>query len=286
MNAMRALMARAVDYAGLFPPAALSMADAAQNYARYQSGPNSWALGSFVLPLERLEEFETVAAGLNLQRRAVLSVILPAAKFDRGRFQAELTFGTVMNVEVKVREVAEVDEVVAAIPPGITSYFEIQAGKSRPDLLVAIAGQGERAKLRTGGVERGSIPSPLDVAQFLTECARAEVAFKPTAGLHHAIRGQHALNYSGDAPTEWMHGFINVLVASALVFGGGEREDAVSVLEENSAAAFRVEEDAIEWCGRRFSTEVLRTVREEFAISFGSCSFDEPMGELRAAGWI
>jgi hypothetical protein len=76
------------------------------------------------------------------------------------------------------------------------------------------------------------------------------------------------------------------LVASALVFGGGEREDAVSVLEENSAAAFRVEEDAIEWCGRRFSTEVLRTVREEFAISFGSCSFDEPMGELRAAGWI
>jgi hypothetical protein len=284
MKVIRTLMAGAIDYAGLFPPASLSMADAVRNYARYQSGPDAWALGSFVLPLERLGEFEAAGAGLGLERRAVLSVILPSADFEGGRIDAGLAFGTVLSAEVKVKEAAEVDEVVSTIRPGITNYFEVPVGQNRADLLAAIAEQGERAKLRTGGVERGSIPSPLDVTAFLFDCARAKVAFKATAGLHHAIRGQHALTYDQDAPTEWMHGFLNVLMASALVFAGGEREDAVNVLEESSVTAFRIEENAVVWRGRSFSADMLGTVHEEFAISFGSCSFDEPIGELRSLG--
>jgi hypothetical protein len=286
MMAIRALMAGAIDYAGLFPPASLSMPDAVRNYARYQSGPDAWALGRFVLPLERLGEFEAAAAGLGLERRVALSVLLRSPEFERRRIEAGLAFGSIVSAEVKIKEAAEVNAIVSALPAGITSFFEIPAGQNRADLLAAIAEQGERAKWRTGGVERGSVPSPLDLAAFLMECSRAKVAFKATAGLHHAMRGPHALNYDQNAPTEWMHGFLNVLIASALVFGGGEREDALSVLEENSIKAFRFDEGAIQWRERSFGAGTLQTVREEFAIGFGSCSFDEPIGELRSAGLI
>ena len=46
----RALLGGVVDYAGLFPPAALSMADAVAEYAAAQRGADAWMLGRFVLP--------------------------------------------------------------------------------------------------------------------------------------------------------------------------------------------------------------------------------------------
>ena len=56
------LIAGMVDYAGLFPPATLSMAEAVANYASYHRGPESWALGRFVVPAGRLREFGDAAA--------------------------------------------------------------------------------------------------------------------------------------------------------------------------------------------------------------------------------
>jgi hypothetical protein len=53
---VRALMTGAIDYAGLFPPAALSMRDAVGNFARYRSSSHAWMLGCFVVPAARLEE--------------------------------------------------------------------------------------------------------------------------------------------------------------------------------------------------------------------------------------
>ena len=95
MNAVRALLAGAIDYAGLFPPASLQMADAVRNYSRYQSAPDAWALGNFVLPLDRLREFDAAAAGLGLERRVMLSAVLPSAEFDRTALGAALAFGYV-----------------------------------------------------------------------------------------------------------------------------------------------------------------------------------------------
>ena len=51
------LLGGMVDYAGLFPPSALSMAEAVRNHAAYLSGPDRWALGRFVLPAGRILEF-------------------------------------------------------------------------------------------------------------------------------------------------------------------------------------------------------------------------------------
>jgi hypothetical protein len=54
--ALRALLSGIIDYAGLFPPASLSLEQAIRNYARYRTEPDAWMLGRFVCPSERLKE--------------------------------------------------------------------------------------------------------------------------------------------------------------------------------------------------------------------------------------
>ena len=54
---LRSLLTGLVDYAGLFPPAELAMAQAVEKYASYRKGAHTWMLGRFVLPVPRLEEF-------------------------------------------------------------------------------------------------------------------------------------------------------------------------------------------------------------------------------------
>ena len=286
MNVIRALIAGAIDYAGVYPPASLPMADAVKNYARYQTGSDAWALGSFVLPLDRLEEFDSAAAGLGLERKITLSVVLPSPDLDRRRLEAGLAFGYVASAEVLVAEPGQVGEVAALSPPGVTSYFEIPVDGNREDLLAAIAEEGERAKVRTGGTRHGSVPSPLDLSRFLFECVRTRVSFKATAGLHHAIRGVHSLTNEANAPMELMHGFLNVLLAAALAFEGRNAESVLGMLEETSASAFRFSDRSVRWRGMDIDIETLKRVREQFAISFGSCSFEEPLEELRSLRMI
>ena len=61
-DSLFALTAGVVDYAGLFPPAALAMAPAVEAYAHYLADPHQAMLGRFVIPVARLTEFDRVAA--------------------------------------------------------------------------------------------------------------------------------------------------------------------------------------------------------------------------------
>ena len=54
--AVETLLEGLVDYAGLFPPAALSMRDAVVRYGSYRRGPHQRMLGRFVVPVARLDE--------------------------------------------------------------------------------------------------------------------------------------------------------------------------------------------------------------------------------------
>ena len=52
-----------------------------------------------------------------------------------------------------------------------------------------------------------------------------------------------------------MYGFLNVFVASALVYAGEKAATAVAALEESDRQAFAFEDDAISWRGRRIKAE-------------------------------
>jgi hypothetical protein len=127
---------------------------------------------------------------------------------------------------------------------------------------------GARAKIRLGGE---NIPDSSPLAAFLSRCAAARVPFKATAGLHHPLRNPP------------MHGFINLFLAAALAWSG---ENSLATLEEQSPAAFRFADDAVRWHDHAVTATELRSVREQFAISFGSCSFEEPIDDLKTLGWL
>jgi hypothetical protein len=125
-----------------------------------------------------------------------------------------------------------------------------------------------------------AFPSARDLVEFLAACQAERVAFKATAGLHHPVRGSYNLTYEPDAKTGTMYGFVNVFVAAALLRHGVSEEIALKVLEESDASAFEFSSDGVAWRRQRISASELRAVRKEFAISFGSCSFREPVDEL------
>ncbi|HXG01598.1 MAG TPA: hypothetical protein VNL69_12455, partial [Bacteroidota bacterium] len=63
-HSIKLLLHGAIDYAGLFPPAALDMVGATLNYSQYRKDPDAWALGRFIVPVARLREFEQEAERL------------------------------------------------------------------------------------------------------------------------------------------------------------------------------------------------------------------------------
>jgi hypothetical protein len=118
---------------------------------------------------------------------------------------------------------------------------------SDPALVESIRERGAAAKVRCGGE---SVPSVADLAAFVRACREVGVPFKATAGLHHAVR------------TDGEHGFLNLLAAAG-------SDDVEGMLESDDV-------------------ELLLSVDPKSARhalrSIGSCSFWEPVDELKSLG--
>src|SRR5438445_226467 len=52
---LQALLAKSIDYAGMFPPCSLALQPAFQNHAKYVWSPEAWMLNTFVLPVEQFD---------------------------------------------------------------------------------------------------------------------------------------------------------------------------------------------------------------------------------------
>ena len=153
-------------------------------------------------------------------------------------------------------------------------------------MLPVLARTGARAKIRMGGLTPDAIPDSATVVQFLIACADAQVPFKATAGLHHAIRDNYPLTYEADSPSATMHGFVNVFLAAGLAWIGKDEEVVIATLEEESPKEFRFNEDNVCWHKNALTTSQIVTMRRDFGIDFGSCSFEEPIEEVKALGWL
>jgi hypothetical protein len=299
MQPIRLLLAGAVDYAGLFPPAGLDMAAAVRNYRDYLESPDRWALGRFVVPVGRLGEFEQAADRLLPRAPSPdawpLAVLLAAASREEietlGEFNcrhaaedAPAASGDV--IEVKADSVDAVDRVAAVVPRYLTTYVEVPIQRDPSELIAAIGRSGLRAKVRTGGVTADAFPSARDVVRFLRACAAAGVPFKATAGLHHPIRATYRLTYAPDSPTGTMYGYLNLFLAAIWLREGMSDADAERLLQEGSADSLAVSDDAITWQGRRLDARTIQDARAAGITSFGSCSFTEPVEELHALGML
>ena len=295
MESVRVLLSGVIDYAGLFPPAQLSMQEAVINYATYRGSTFSWMLGRFVVQAARLDEFLEAADdllprdGTNRWRLAVtagedINETIKAIR-DFNRANGERAVADVL--EVKANTISKIDNTVALLPEGITAYFEVATGEMLADLVTTLSIKGQRAKLRTGGVTPGAFPSSKQIIRFVRTCMAANVPFKATAGLHHPIRCFKPLTYAQNAPQGTMHGFLNLLMMTAFARESYRVSYLEEVMEEEFEEAFRFSELGVAWRdGHDLNNAQLGWLRQKGMISFGSCSFYEPIADLEAMGLL
>ena len=230
-ESLRALLANAVDYAGLYPPASLPLAEVVTNYRRYLHSPEAWMLNRLVLPMEKLSE---------------------------------------VSLGEKWRVTLLVEGEPGPLPPKVET-LETKAGRrlSLPTYCEVPLERVEDgyAKIRT------ATPSSETLAEFLCAAAARRLPFKATAGLHHPIRTS-------------MHGFLNVFVGATFAWLGMDRITLTNLLNEADPQAFDFRNDGLRWRDWRASTAEVAQARREFAHSFGSCSFEEPIDDLRALGLL
>jgi hypothetical protein len=289
--AVRVLLAGAIDYAGLFPPAELPMPAAVTEYLSHRSGPEAWALGRFVVPVARLHELEDALRRCAVRRAGrvpVAALIGPGTADDVDAIElfnrrTPEHGGRVGAVEVKAASRGVVRAVLAGIPRGWIRYVEIPVADGADGALDAVAAGGAFAKIRMGGTSAEAFPPPDRLAAVLAGLARRSLPFKATAGLHHPLRGVYPLSDAPGAPGAEMYGYLNLALAAAVVQAGGGAEDARAALLEAEAGAVRLEGDALHWRDERFDAASLAVLRDGFFHGFGSCSFRQPMDELLPA---
>jgi hypothetical protein len=294
-RALQSLLTGLIDYAGLFPPAGLGMDTAVRNYGSYVNSGEAWILGRFVVPAARVEEYaEAVrSAGIDASTWS-LSVLATAADTDViARFNTAADesgaggLGSIDSLEIKAASAREIQDAAQAFGRNYQLYFETPPEKWQ-SLLQATAVARARAKIRTGGEVAAAIPEESRVLEFLRIASERRLAFKATAGLHHPLRAMQRLTYKPDSPTGVMHGFLNIFCAAALLWHEpGQRQEAAWMLGERDADAITMDEAmTFHNSGVTLTAEQIHEAREQFCIGFGSCSFTEPLDDLRKLGWL
>jgi hypothetical protein len=293
MESVRTLLAGAIDYAGLYPPARLSMPEAVINYATYRNSNYNWMLGRFVVGLSRLNEFYESAADFISRDAATawpIAIVAGEDLFKTMRvvedFNALRGPGVICDaIEMKTVTSYQVETVSASLPPGVKAYFEIEPIGGFAELITSVALAGQRAKLRTGGTTAEAFPSASDIVRFVQTCTAANVPFKATAGLHHPIRCFRPLTYEANAAKGTMHGFLNLFLMTGFAREAFRRSFLEDVMEDEFEEVFQFDPTCVKWRTEyTLNLHQIERLRTLGIQSFGSCSFEEPISDLQSLG--
>ena len=269
------------DFAGLFPPAKLSMSDAVAHYERHRQSAFAWMLGRFVVPASRLQELIEQLKRLGSEEAWELSVLSQDWLNEGGDVTAyaesHSRWITIGSVEQRWSD---------RLPIGGQEIFvETSIGDALDEQVEAIKRAGCLGKVRMGGLEAAAFPSPEDVLTYLRSSVAAGLHFKATAGLHHPFPVNGPTSNDDDAPMANMHGFVNMLLATALMSRIECDDGSVLAVLESDSSAFGLRCDGIQFRDDLISVDELQSARRSFR-SIGSCSFDEPVSDLCQAGWL
>jgi hypothetical protein len=268
-----------VDDAAIFPPGDAPLHDAAAAHVARRG--EWWAdlVGSFVVRDTDVPLLRGSPARLSVVVTGGAGQLAGPAGLCR-RLGLELA-----GLEIALRDLDDLTgnarRVVAAVEAArsegaldeaVPVYVELPKADPGADWLAAadVVAQAElRLKFRTGGLQADLFPSGRTLASWIDAALDRETPFKCTAGMHRALRHR-------DPATGFEHhGFLNVLTATRRAFDGGATHEVAAILDEpDDAALIRLARDTDLVGGRRWFT------------SFGSCSVEEPLETLVAAGLL
>jgi hypothetical protein len=272
------LLAGLCDDAALFPPGNLPLVEAVPAHVEHLASGHRGLVGPFVVSAA-----DVPALGALLYNAEAGSFEVAVTVPEPSRLAAALAAAAgvpqvrVVAVEVAVPIGVDPAQVVPDLDSAVTdrgdleAYVELPRDDRRPALLAALAATRYHAKLRTGGVRADLYPDEDELAAAVLACVTAGVAFKATAGLHHAVRNT-------DPTTGFeQHGFLNLLAAVDAAQRGADHGEVAALLAQRDAAAVAARVAALD--GRA------GPVRDAFH-SFGTCSIDDPRTELTALGLL
>jgi hypothetical protein len=299
---LRALLARSIDYAGMFPPCQLELEPSLKNQAQYLRTADAWMLSAFVLPVQQFGSAKQFLTEFDPLHPLQVSALGPKTE-NAADFRAALakTDAAIRSLSVHNVDLVSVNQLEMFLPHDVDSQLLSEARStlgSLPTFWEAPPNRAEQTislvaelnsnadsptfgyKLRTGGVTPDAFPTSAQIAQALITPVTHQVPIKFTAGLHHPLR-----MFRDEVQTK-MHGFLNVLGAAVLAaeYKWDSRQTAL-MLEDENADSFSFTDEFFAW--REWKIDVKRLHdRRTFVTSFGSCSFDEPREDLRALGLL
>ena len=277
-----ALYGELIDDAAMFPPRMADLDTALSERLALRDSSADRFVGSFLVPAGR-------AAGL----LDALGAASPPAPLPVGVIASDDPAAAAGTIELLQRS----DQVELALlemrldpnaePEGAlvetASMAETSQCDTRPRVLcevprtwledhrmgaavTAASKAGLGMKLRTGGTAPEAFPTVAALARFVAACVEHGVAFKCTAGLHHAVR------HHDPASGLTHHGFANVLLATHLALGGAPMGAIGEALVERQPA--RVAAGL-----REMDITEASSVRRRF-LSFGSCDTATPTEDI------
>ena len=295
-----------IDYAGMFPPAKLPLAEALRRYSDYKNAsPYGWMLGRFVCPTNRLPELLPLAKANENGARLQMTALGPQGATVADFFlQLETSIEAILEFRRDWGAEKVVDTIEIPLPHqhGIAAFLGkveglLEQAELRGFLEVPMSATWQKdvaefatrippghslgLKLRCGGVTAAAFPTNEQVAFFIARCRDLAIPWKATAGLHHP--GRHW----DEAMQVWHHGFLNVFGAGLLATANSLTDpELIEILADRDGRYFRFESDRFAWKDWTCTTAQILEFRQRGPTSFGSCSFEEPCADLLAMGLI
>ncbi len=288
-----ALTENLFDYAGIYPPAALPLDQAVQNYLAYLKGKEAGLVAKFVCGVTRLEE---LGALLNQPKPIEITVVAPPSS-DIEEWESNLAYAAKAMTDFQNRfeskATIEAFEIRIPSPVGLDDrlkdlqgfrdvevFVELPWCPEQADLLYALSeSEAFYAKARLGGAAADAFPNAEVVANFISNCTSLDLPYKLTAGLHHPFP-------TLDSATKGkMHGFINVGVAAGLCLLEDLSLAELREILECDSTEFKIDGDKLTVLEYDFDIEAAIEARELF-LGIGSCSIEEPRQDLIQFGFM
>ena len=276
-----------IDYAGIFPPAALSPSVALEQYRAYRSGVEDWILGSLAWSCNTLSDLGSLLTPNDEVELALIG--RPSTTWDSwqdARLQdvedvnmllEKCPGAAAATYESRIDDLSHVTDAMnslRSLGKETDIYIELPWDQPIDDALAELAAEEwVRVKFRTGGKTKDAYPSPVQLASILKQCIDLEIEFKLTAGLHAPIA--HL-----DKQGVLSHGFLSVLFATSLAFqDDASVNEMAEVLDAQDPSLWSLKK-GLSYAGKTLSEEELNNARSFFS-SFGSCSIEEPLAGLQ-----
>ncbi|MCW9706967.1 hypothetical protein [Fodinibius salsisoli] len=324
-KSFEAFMERIVDYAGLFPPADLSLESALINYETYRRSSDVWMLSRFIIPVSKLQELSPYGESLFTEKKPWDFSVLGKRTETLSEFSAYLDetvaameqLHTVYpgSVTTDMFEIALPREVVFAndqslvaeacritekhfgddstLPGSVffEAYFEESWQKDISEILKGIEVHNNQPD-EENGIHAG----------FKLRCGGVEKrAFPSIEQIAFVIRQAKEYNvalkataglhhpvrhYAEEVQTK-MHGFFNVFGGAMLNAKFGlSQKNLEQILRDEDAEHFEFTDVGFKWQEWSLSVEEITKLRNEVITTFGSCSFDDPREDLKKLQWM